>query len=124
MFDLYVDDLRVCPDGWKVARTIEDAKQLLLTGEVAACSLDHDMGACADCIRQNLHVGDMTTPATTFLNWCPHAADGTSLVRWMVETGTWPKHFPLVHSANPNGRMRMLGLIDRFYGKPATGPMF
>lgn len=119
-----MDDMRRIPIGWIGARTVEEAKRLLSTGRIDKCSLDHDMGACADCVAKGKHVGDMATPETTFLNWCPHVPDGTKLVRWMVETGTWPKQKPTVHSANPNGKSRMEGMIDQFYGDPAHGPMF
>lgn len=117
--NIYVDDVRHLPSNfvgdWRVVRTIEEAKALLLTGDVSAASLDHDMGACADCIRKGLHVGDMMTAASTFMNWCPHHEDGTKLVLWMAETGHWPKQKPFVHSANPVGRERMRGLIDRYF---------
>lgn len=40
---LYVDDLRRCPDGWKLARTITQAISLLYQGAVDEISLDHDI---------------------------------------------------------------------------------
>lgn len=40
---LYVDDLRRCPDGWKLARTITDAIGHLFNGRVDEISLDHDI---------------------------------------------------------------------------------
>lgn len=117
--NLFVDDIRVLPAGlpelWTVARTIEEAKRLLATGEVVRCSLDHDMGACEACLSAGKHVGDMLTPETTYLNWCQHHEDGTKLVQWMIETGNWSKQKPTVHSANPVGRERMRALIDRYY---------
>ena len=123
--NLYMDDVRDCPFvNYQVARTVEEAQYLLTSGEVNRCSLDHDMGACDDCKGKGLHEGDCLTPETTFMNWCPHVMDGTKLVRWMVETGHWPKHKPEVHSANPEGRKRMQAIIDQFFGSPALGPMF
>jgi len=113
-----MDDRRTCPDGWKLARTVEDAMLFLATGDVDACTLDHDMGACPDCVAKKQDIG------VGFYSWCPHVLDGTKLVRWMVETGNWPKRKPMVHSANPDGRRRMLDMIDQFYGQPAQGPMF
>jgi len=115
MYNLFVDDVRPAPDGWKVARTIEDAKLFLLTGEVDQLSLDHDMGACAECVSKQRHVGDMTTPETTLVNWCPHHEDGTKLVHWIIETGHWPRQKPVVHSANPVGAARMRGMINRYW---------
>lgn len=40
---LYVDDLRRCPDGWKLARTITEAISHLYQGRVKEISLDHDI---------------------------------------------------------------------------------
>lgn len=43
MMKLYVDDLRRCPDGWKLARTITEAISHLHNGRVHEISLDHDI---------------------------------------------------------------------------------
>jgi hypothetical protein len=115
MMNLYVDDVREPYTGYEVVRTVEDAQRMLASQDVNRCSLDHDMGACDDCVARGKHVGDMVTPETTFMNWCPHVLDGTKLVQWMIETGNWPRQKPEVHSANPAGRMRMAGLIERYW---------
>jgi hypothetical protein len=115
MFDVYMDDMRQIPGGWVGARTIEETQSLLESGRVRLLSLDHDMGACDECLTKGEHVGDMATPETTFMNWCPHAGDGSSLVRWMIEHNQWSSEKPTVHSANPVGRERMRGLIDRYW---------
>lgn len=117
IINLYVDDVRQCPfPGWTVARTVEAAKSYLARpGYVKHLSLDHDLGACADCERQRKHVGDMLTPETTFMNWCPHAEDGTKLVYWMIENNCWSTEKPVVHSANPVGAARMRGMIERYW---------
>lgn len=112
---MYMDDVRPCPDGWKIARTIEDAKMFLEAGLVDRCSLDHDMGACKPCQDKGLDIGDMETPVTTFMHWCPHHEDGTRLVYWMIDTGNWPQQRPVVHSANPVGRLRMQQMIARYW---------
>jgi hypothetical protein len=124
--NLYMDDVRSCPYvGFLTVRTVEDAMlHLSVPDHVNRCSLDHDMGSCADCQATQADIGDMRTPETTFMRWCPHVLDGTKLVRWMVETGHWPLQKPVVHSANPVGRARMQALIDQFFGQPAKGPMF
>ena len=116
MINLFVDDVRVCPyAGWVTVRTIAEAQRFLATGEVASMSLDHDMGACEACIAARQDMGDMLTPETTFVSWCPHAEDGSALVRWMIETGHWSKLKPTVHSANPVGAARMRGMIERYW---------
>lgn len=126
MINLFVDDVRDPSPyrEWVVVRTVEEAMAMLATGDVDECSLDHDMGACDVCTRAGVDVGDMTTPETTYMHWCPHVLDGTKLVRWMVETGYWSKCCPTVHSANPVGADRMRKLIVAFFGDSARGPMF
>jgi len=42
--NLYVDDLRDCPEGFVIARTVDDAKYYLENFEVDILSLDHDLG--------------------------------------------------------------------------------
>lgn len=97
---LYVDDVRDAPDGWVLARTVEEAKRLLATGEVISVSLDHDMGACKEC-----------SDASINYRWCPHVEDGYALVMWMIENNHVP---PLVsiHSMNPVGRQRMIAALE------------
>jgi len=42
--NLYLDDLRDCPQGFVVARNIEDAIRILKEYEVDILTLDHDLG--------------------------------------------------------------------------------
>ncbi|GAB6989434.1 cyclic-phosphate processing receiver domain-containing protein [Paenibacillus pini] len=42
--NLYVDDLRDCPDGFVVARTYKEAIKILKNKEVNILTLDHDLG--------------------------------------------------------------------------------
>ena len=113
--NVFMDDVRVPPIGWVCTRTVSETQELLRKGVVEHLSLDHDMGACDECIRERRDVGDMLTPETTFFSWCKHASDGTKLVQWMIETNTWPRKKPTVHSANPVGRQRMQGMIERYW---------
>ena len=97
--NLWVDDLRVPPDGWWWAKSSAAAIELLWVnhpdaiGErVEVMSLDHDLG------------GDDTTRA---------------VVLWMCEhEWAWPKSVK-VHTANPVGREWLEGMISRYYqGQP------
>ncbi|MFC0299534.1 cyclic-phosphate processing receiver domain-containing protein [Virgibacillus soli] len=45
MINLYVDDLRDCPDGFVVARNMEEAIDHIVNNEINILSLDHDLGA-------------------------------------------------------------------------------
>ncbi|MEM1007702.1 MAG: cyclic-phosphate processing receiver domain-containing protein [Myxococcota bacterium] len=41
---VYLDDERTPPAGWTLVRWPQDAIDLLMTGQVTALSLDHDLG--------------------------------------------------------------------------------
>lgn len=88
MIYLWLDDVRLPPKGWTWVKTVAKAKQQLLTGQVIAASLDHDLG---------------------------ELEDGTDLVEWMAEQNVWPSRKPIVHSANPVGAARMRQIIDRYW---------
>ena len=42
--NVYLDDLRDCPEGFVIARTMEEALQLVERYDVHILSLDHDLG--------------------------------------------------------------------------------
>lgn len=42
--NLYVDDLRDCPDGYEIARTVEEALYYINLYNINILSLDHDLG--------------------------------------------------------------------------------
>jgi hypothetical protein len=42
--NIYVDDLRVCPEGFVIARNIDEAIYYLENYKIAILSLDHDLG--------------------------------------------------------------------------------
>ncbi len=46
--NVYLDDLRDCPDGFVVARTVEAAIELFNNHQVHILSLDNDMGTRED----------------------------------------------------------------------------
>src|SRR5262249_15566051 len=94
---LYLDDLRDLPAGFDaVARTAEEAIELLRSGCVVFLSLDHDLG----------------TEATgyTVACWIEQAAHAGTLLplQWAV------------HSSNPVGRARIKAALrnaDRFWNQ-------
>jgi hypothetical protein len=119
---LYLDDVRPVPDGWMLATNIEEAKAILLTGEVVAASLDHDLGACDACMggrswEEWVVNHGMQGDSIVAMPHCTHVGTGYDLVCWMEETGNWPKQKPVVHSANPVGRARMLQAIEKAFPK-------
>jgi hypothetical protein len=109
--NLWLDDIRPAPVGWKHIYTIDKAKRLLALGIVRKASLDHDLGACETCLapwRGGL------TPDGLMPN-CSHFGTGYDLCLWMAESGHWPAERPVVHSMNPVGRERMRGVIARYF---------
>jgi len=104
---LYMDDVRKCPVGWHLARTVEEAISIMSKYKIEEASLDHDMGACKNCLATD-----------GSLIHCPHVPDGRSLVSWMKETGIWPVQKPKVHSMNPEGKKTMEEMIDSYWRKP------
>jgi len=102
---LWHDDVRRAPEGWKWARTNDEAKELLLTGEVVECSLDHDLGL------HGLGI-DETDDWDKIIEISYAMADqigeetGLDLVKWMIENDCVPAKIT-IHSWNPEGAMRM-----------------
>lgn len=111
--NLWLDDYRLPPFGWTWAKTVDAAKEWLETGEVENASLDHDLGACKDCLNGLTPEQWLEQHAYESMPNCEHFGTGYNLVCWMEETDNWPKNKPQVHSLNPVGRRRMQTAIDR-----------
>lgn len=110
--NLWLDDIRTPPDGsWTWVKTPEDAIYQLLLGHVVFASLDHDLGinpAKLNDFRDGLikeNEAEMT---------------GYEVVVFMAENNVWPSEGVSVHSMNPIGAQRMLGVVDRYgpYDRP------
>lgn len=104
---LWLDDIRPAPAGWTHVKTVQEAKDVLMTGLVTHASLDHDLGACTECMagrstEQWLHESNMQSMPN-----CTHFGTGYDLVTWMEENNVWPSESILCHSRNPVGRARM-----------------
>jgi hypothetical protein len=91
---LYMDDIRECPEGWELARSMEQAQSaIILWGMPAEMSLDHDMGL-----------------------WSP---DGMDFCKWLVDQDrigylNLSDCIITFHSANPSGRANMESLINNY----------
>lgn len=88
---LWLDDVRPAPVGWTCARNVDHAVTCMMSGEVEAASLDHDLG-----------------------DQFPFGGDGTKFTDWMAEHDCWPYLGIRVHSSNPVGSSAMLATIDRY----------
>ena len=91
MIDIFMDDLRPCPEGFTLAKDALECRMLLLENEVNILSLDHDLG---------------------------ETETGYDFVKWLVEIGMDdPNIYPKViylHTANPVGRHNMFQLLERY----------
>lgn len=93
---LWVDDERNVPPGWDVARNYDEAIEKLSTHNYDQVSLDHDIASFRDDNRE------MT---------------GYDIAVWLAERKNDGHYVPpviTVHSANPAGRQRIQGVIDRY----------
>lgn len=88
---IYLDDIRVAPEGWLRVPCVDEAVRLMSDAECVDLSLDHDLG-----------------------DYARFGGDAIKLVLWMCENDVWPINRPTVHSANPVGRANMDALIDRY----------
>lgn len=82
--NLYMDDLRSCPQGFVLARSGEECVQLLQDVKVHILSLDHN------------------------LDW--DKMDGYEVAKFMVDHQIYADEIYL-HSSNPVGRERMYHLL-------------
>jgi hypothetical protein len=85
---VWLDDVRPAPDGWVLAKNVQEAQAHLEAGEVTHLSLDHDLG------------GD--------------GPDAYALCLWMAENNVWPTESIGIHSYNPVGRENMRAVINRY----------
>lgn len=111
---VWLDDSRPAPTGWLHLRSVGAVQALLEAKLVRELSLDHDLGWCADCIRQGAHL------RASGRRHCPHTPTGYDLCVWMASKNTWTPVPPAVHSGNLEGGARMLGLIASRWTGPAA----
>jgi hypothetical protein len=120
---LYLDDIRPCPIGWTYAQTVQEAQRIILAtldcGIVwEDASLDHDLGACAECYdRRTEHwIQHGVAPH------CEHYGTGYDLLRWMIDQKLWPLRKPTVHSFNFVRAKEMREDIDRYFPETVIKP--
>lgn len=106
--NLWLDDVRLPPIGWEWVKTVDEAKEKLLTGRVEKASLDHDLGACNTCMER-WRTGGVVEEMPN----CEHFGTGYTLICWMEEHNIWPPEGVTVHSMNPVGRERMQQVVRK-----------
>lgn len=92
---LYLDDIRNAPEGFVLAKSVNQAKRLIYHAEMNNISielldLDHDLG-----------------------DFAYDGGDAIRLLDWLVERETY---YPIkLHTANPVGRLNMQRIINRYW---------
>jgi hypothetical protein len=84
--NLFLDDLRKCPEGFTLVKNYEECVLMLAECEVEILSLDHDLG---------------------------EERSGYDVAKWIVQNSCWP-HEIRFHTANPVGRSNMRQLLARY----------
>lgn len=95
--NLFLDDVRDCPDDFLHAQSVNDAIKIMQLIPIEFASLDHDLG-----------------------DFEPHGGDGIKLIDWMVEEDIWPSQGIKIHSANPVGVKNMLLTIENYGPYPVS----
>lgn len=98
---LYLDDLRPCPQGFTLARTVEEAIDIYTNHprgtERRILSLDHDLGGIDGIYTKT----------------------GYDFCKWLVEETFHNPFMPLphviyMHTSNPVGRDNMIQLLEHY----------
>lgn len=93
--NLYLDDCRPAPEGFILAKSVDECIKIMSVHNVDILSLDHDLGE-----------GRPT---------------GYNLVKWMITNAVYPERIVL-HTSNPVGRENMRQLLERY--KPGTVKLY
>ena len=118
---LYLDDNRPTPEGWKRANNAEEAKLHLLTGNVDKMSLDYDLDN-PHCDKCQFACGLRETGCRHNCNCHSNGQEnGLDVLHWMKKTGRWPTQPPDVHSHNILGGLRMKAFIKYHYPRRPPG---
>lgn len=96
---LFIDDIRRCPDGWHLCRTITEAIRILATMDVSEVSLDHD-------IAHYKQIGEAGLSVAFDCNETYEA------VAWYIALMPTDRR-PVVtfHTANPDGEKKMKAIL-------------
>lgn len=92
---LYIDDIRPAPEGWMLARTVDEAIDLLQSRDWDEVSFDYDLG--------DVSYG-YTTPERTGNTLAALLVD-------LVQTGKRKAPKCHVHSWNPAGQKRIIATL-------------
>ena len=114
---LFVDDIRKCPEGWHLARTVTEAIRVLSTIEAEEVSLDHDI-ACYLVDGHQHTSGETFEPVARYLatmkkEWERENPDVDSGLGWDMKV--------TFHTSNYEAGRKMADILGLLY-KPRWYP--
>lgn len=97
---IWLDDVRVAPQGYVWCHSVNECKQAILSAEqngeeIEVVDCDHDLG-----------------------DYFPDGGDGIAVVDWLVERDT--VYTVELHTANPVGRANMQRALEAYYRRKAA----
>lgn len=100
---LYVDDLRLAPEGWHCVRTITEAIRILASQEVEEVSLDHDI----------CHTDTSIEGSSLVLNprTCPENYTAVAYYIAIMDPRYRPK-VVYIHTGNPVGAKDLASILN------------
>jgi len=122
---VYLDDVRICPAGWTLAKNVREAIRLLENNIVTDLSLDFDLGIvyCRACMFSSADEPCFGESGEELCDCDCHVSEptGIELLKWIRDNNRWPSNEPQIHSANVVGAQQMQFFI-RDYGPYPVGP--
>lgn len=98
---IWVDDIRPAPFGYRIVRTVNEAKEVIETYEIMKRVSGGKKYYDIELIDLDHDAGDATSDGGDYIN----------ILNWLEETG---RSYPIrIHSMNPVGVENMRRIIER-----------
>lgn len=98
---IWVDDIRPAPDGYRIVRSVNEAKEMIETYEVMKRISGGKKYYDIELIDVDHDAGDFASDGGDYIN----------ILNWLEETG---RNYPIrIHSMNPVGVENMRRIIER-----------
>jgi hypothetical protein len=119
---LWLDDVRLPPEGWVWAKSYDEAVEILsnLDEELTDASLDHDLAFAGMTFEQM----DALPQAVYMKGLAEAEKNGNHVIMWMYMHNVWPTKTITVHTANGPASARMMGNIRQYGPAHYAGRMF
>ena len=114
---LWIDDVRPAPDGYDWAKSVDEAKEIILEAEDVVDSINHmettlyNLPTWNNCMLRKRYTIELIDIDHDAGNYAEYGGDYIKLLDWLEETG---RNYPIrIHSMNPVGRENMRAIIRK-----------